>query len=553
MAPPWITQIELIANGEPVSAETPNRPLGQLTQRTDFLKALVDVITLGGATIDLNAALDIAVEEGFAVYWNHTTQCYAPALAALDYDNSGLYGGIADSAYVVGVCVSKAAPTRGTIMLSGLADDVEFSVALDGDLVPGPYWLSATDPGHMVKQRPPVGIYCMFGQGPSGSTGGAAIIQPSPREVLEDHIHFVFTLEYGNTVGDPGWTNVYDADLAPVNTRFRYTVEDDARLNDIFPFVPPELAYVEIDGIGNTDKILIDLNGIWWLDDSFDPDDYAMFKIYYAKPTAKTDNSIVTSVQPWTPDGALRVVDCYGEDSTTGDLKIKLELVLEQENEDTPGYLVLKELTDTGQFMRGPVAESIRSVSPEISVLIDGGNGVTDEDGNKAGKLLLRFNNPEGTSQEGMPSLTTLFGAEQADASGIPYVALPPENYASSVGYKFDLNTSGLAGMYDFVFVCWVYAESTGVLPSLTVDWTVVKAPATNANNLATPGDVITGSGTLLYSQSNVVAQDYLNAIFSGIEVGPGDQVHIRISRQDASYPGHVGFLKTMYMITQQP
>ena len=549
MAPPWITQIELIANGEPVSAATPNRPLGQLTQRTEFLKSLVDVINLGGAIINLNAALDVSVEEGFAVYWNAEQQCYAGALAAFDYNNAGNYGSVADSAYVVGVCVSKVGPTRGTVMLGGLAEEVDFSTAVDGDLIPGPYWLSAVDPGHMVKQRPPVGVYCMFAQGPSGSSGGAAIVAPSPREVLEDHIHYKFTLEYGNVLGNPGWTNVFDYDLAPVNTVYRYTVESDARINDLFPLIPAELTYVEIDGIGDTGKVVIDMNGIWWVNSTYSPDDYNTLKIYYARPTVNTANSIVTSVQPFTPGGIIRVVDCYGEDAVTGDLKLKLDLVLSQETEDTPGYLVLKELSDSGKFKRGPVVESVRSVSPEISVLLDT-TGVTGADGSKAGKLLVRYNNPQGATQEGQPSLTSMNGAQQSDIAGVPYIVLPGSNYQASVGYRFDLNEAGLAGDYDFEFRCWLYCESTGVLPTIPVTWTVINAPEGGIYNLTNPADVTTGSGTLTFSRSSVSAKDYILAELSPIVVTPGAQVHVTLHRQDASYLGDVGILRAMYRIT---
>lgn len=550
MPPTWVTMLELIANGEPVDAATPNRPLSQLGQRTDYLKALVDTLNLGGAIIDLNAAVNIDVQEGMPVYWESVRKEYAPALAALDYDNSGIYGSIADSSYVLGTCVSKSGPTRGTVMFGGVVDDLDVSASIDGEIIPGPYFLSATDPGKLVRQRPPVGIHALFVRELIGSSVVAANVIPTPREVLEDHIHYRIPLEYSHTMGDPGWTDVFDVDLAPPGARFSYVITEDEKINDLFPFVPAELVYFEIDGIGANSKVLIDLNGIWWIDPSRDPDEYELMTVYYAKMTAKTDNTIVSSLRPWYENGPLKIVNCYGEDAVTGDLRVKLDLLFSEGAETTPGYLAVKELTEAGQFLRGPVVESIKSVSPEISIRLATdaeGNpeGVTGENGEKQGKLLIEFSPPDGNTRQGQPTLTTLFGAQQADLDGIPYVSMPPENFESSIGYRFDILPSGLSGDYQFTFNCWILATSTGVLPTITATYSILRTPTVDAaENFSS---IITGSGQLTLAQANVTAKDYILGSFGPLDVLPGDQVNVTIARDDSSYPGNVGILRESY------
>ena len=83
MPPPWVTLLDYIRNGEAVAAGVTNRPLEELAQRTDYLKALLDTLSVGQAIFDLDVAMSSDVQEGFAVYWNEADQEYAPALAEL--------------------------------------------------------------------------------------------------------------------------------------------------------------------------------------------------------------------------------------------------------------------------------------------------------------------------------------------------------------------------------------------------------------------------------------------------------------------------------------
>jgi len=543
MAPPWVQLLELIANGEAVDAKTPNRPIQQLAQRTEYLKALVDTVTSASGTFDLNAAFSTDVQEGFPVYWNHETQRYEPAQALLDSNNSGLYSNIADSAYAVGVCASKESSTRGTVVFSGKVEDVDFSNAIDGDIVPGPYYLSSVQAGGLVKQKPPVGINILF----MADTNGTAFIMPTPRELLENHIHYGVEFENGNTVGDPGWTATFDTALAPAGAAYRYTHEDDEKVNSLFPFYPAETVYFDIDGIGANDKVIFDNNGIWWIDADNDPDKYETMTVYWTRMTVKSDQTMVTSLQPQAEDSLIQFVDCFGNEATAGDLYAILNLVLNESAADEPGYLVFKSLTEGSQLKKGPVVESVVSGSPELAVTLSEDEGVLNEDGSRSGKLVVSYLDPQGSTLEGEPVTTSLDNAVQEDWDGlIPYVGLPT-SIESAINYQFNIPTSGLSGTYDLQFKAVILGTVGGVLPSLTCDYKIVDqangSTLQNVDDNATVTDVDLDVGV-----SAVSAGQYIEGSLSTtITVAPGQQVHVAIKRNDSSYGGTVGVLKAYY------
>jgi hypothetical protein len=560
MPPPWITLVNLLRNGEAVSAEVTNRPMQELGQRTEYLKALLDTLSIGQSIFDLDVAMSMDVQEGFAVYWDKAKQEYAPALAQLSYNAEGVYGGNADSAYVLGICAGKSSRTRGTVIFGGRAAGVDFSNAIEGGgaLDAGPYFLSASEPGKMTKDRPPVGIYVMF-----GLNTGEAVVTPAAREVLDDHIHYKLPLTYGHIISGPsggtGWTDVYDASKAPAGARFRYVVEEDPTVYALFPFYPTSAVYFDIDGIGGNSKVTIDLNGLWWTDVNHDPDEYNVMTVYYAKIALSTSNLLVRTLQAWTMDSPLKVVDCNGNAATAGDLYLKLDLQFEQTAENTPGWLAFKELTTSQQFMRGPIVQRVRSTSPELGLTINGTNGYDWGDGFLSGDLLITYNSPTGVSRSLDPTLTELNGALQEDYNGIPYIAMPSANYASGVSFRFDVPKIGLDGDFGLVFNVWLYSSAAGTFPDggLGVDFTIVRA-VTNlaAKQLSNPLDVIliTDKTLTLYPNTTMNVNGYRTAACSdmdGIVVQPGDQVHVQITRNDAAYAGTVGVLKAWAEITQ--
>jgi len=282
---PWVSRTTPVVDGEEVRAAIKNRHPLELQQRTDNLKQRLDNIQAGEALFVHDVALSPAVKVGHAVYWDVNNLHYDRAIAAVAFD-AGVGGYVvAPSSYVVGICYSKSGSTRGSLIPSGTVRDFDFTngAGVDGQdpTSSGAYYLSASSPGTYTTQKPPVGIYVMFLRG-----DGVAHIQPTPREVLENHIHFAFDLfavpagtvecplpdrVYEFLVEDdaaPGWlpaSNPIFGGMAPAGAVYGYNLGMHPELERVFPPIPFGTAYLEQDGIGvAADRYSIDLNGIWW-------------------------------------------------------------------------------------------------------------------------------------------------------------------------------------------------------------------------------------------------------------------------------------------------
>lgn len=568
MPPSWISVVEAIINGEPISAATANRPILDLAERTDYLKALIDTLGTGRGAYDFDAACASDVYEGAAVYWDSTNKEYALGLAAIQGDGEGNYGSYSESSYCVGVCMSKTTSTRGVIALNGRVDEVDFSTAIGGAVEPGPYYLSATTPGGMSKNKPVVGILVMHGLDSVSASSGSAIVVPSFKDIVEDHVHYTAALTVTDGVAstDAGWVAAADAifsGTAPTGAVYGYNIDQDTTVSKYFPFTPTNTTYVELDGVGARSAVVVDNNGIWWMDTVNDPSDYADIDLYFVKMTTATQNTVVTSIQPFDEEQSVELVDCSGNSATSGDLKLKARLALEQsEDNDVAGWRVFKALTTGNVIKSGPVVESIKSDTLSISFEQTDGEdeGITSTSGGKAGRLVIDYS-PSSTSREGGPSLTSLYNARtEAFESGteeIPYIALPEEDFAR-VSYKFEIPSIGLsAASYTMTFWTWVLATiGTGPsgtdLPSLTAQYKVLSnADGTDKETLSSGFSVSTAL-TYAPNGSGLLANEYVRATLGSISVTPGDQVIVLVNRNesgDDGYAGDVGLLRAGYTL----
>lgn len=569
MPPPWIPIIQSIINGEPVDAQVPNRPLGQLSQRTEYLRAIVNAIGAGKGSFDFEAALSLDVFEGAAVYWDTVKKEYALGLAAFDFSDANNFQSIAQSAFVVGVCIDKTTSTRGTVALWGRVDEVDFSISTEGSFVPGPYYLSAVDPGHLVTMRPPVGVLVMMGLDSISGTSSSAIVMPSPREMLQDHIHYKLslTVDLAATTGDPGWFDSSDGvfgGLAPVGAIYGYLIDNDPKVKDLFPFMPPENTYLEVDGSGETGKFLVDLNGIWWVDDGNDPDAFTLMTVYFTKMVSRTDNATVTSLRPG--EGSPIVYkDCDGNPATAGDLQSFLDVLFTEGGEEAEGFLVFKNIQEGNKLERGPIVESIATSTLQISFReIEGDPQGFTWPGDKgvSGELIIDFVPDDNPGREGEATVVALHNArEEAFESGgeeIPYLALPPTEF-SKITYRFDIPSEGLGlGTYKFEFWAWILATigslPTGVdLPPVEVLYRVVPKVTVDPGSIEnlTAGSFSSVVPLAINESTGRIAFDYVRGALGNINVNPGDQVILILQRQDSdAYNGDVGILRHGFTLT---
>ena len=185
------TLLKPSADGEEVRQLVANRYPNQLADRTDNLKQRLDALQDGEAIVKRNVAISSEVKEGHAVYFDPLTLEYKPGLATTVFDASVGTLVLASSAFVEGIIFDTSTASRGDLILFGSLRALDWTNAIGspGKTVAeaGQYYLSGTKAGQITKQRPAVGIFVATLH---GDVNGGAVIQPTPKSVLEDHIHF---------------------------------------------------------------------------------------------------------------------------------------------------------------------------------------------------------------------------------------------------------------------------------------------------------------------------------------------------------------------------
>lgn len=120
----WQSIIDLVRNGEPVTAEVANRAIGQLVSRTEHLKVRQDAQSLAQAIFITGAPITSSVKTGHAVYFDVGANKFAPAYATLEFKNGVVQPGIA--AAVVGVVIYKDTLESGVIAIEGWLDPDQY-------------------------------------------------------------------------------------------------------------------------------------------------------------------------------------------------------------------------------------------------------------------------------------------------------------------------------------------------------------------------------------------------------------------------------------------
>lgn len=279
-------------------------------------------------------------------------------------------------------------------------------------------------------------------------------VNPQFTDFLRDHTHVKFDLQAvpagtheppvegaAHVITDAdssveGWLPADDevfAGNAPTGAKFGYNIAASSLAN-VWPPVPARSASLEIhrqsvyDAAPNPkfpaygrvpdSVVVINEDGIWWMTDCYDavpwPTNYdntnpisvsasvgdcpvddavedVLLTLWYTNIRFFTSNSAVLSIKGRTGSGIS--VYCRNTDvlKQTGHLEIDLDLAVLVNGGDQAGHLVFKEYdSETRQFKRGPVAESIRSASPEVVITSD--VETVGENGERYGNILITAN-----------------------------------------------------------------------------------------------------------------------------------------------------------------
>jgi len=592
---PWVDLVRLITDGWDVNASDTNIPVNELVQRTQHLKDLLDSLGAGESLFYRSVAMDSSVKVGQPVYLDADAGVFKPALAAIDYDIYGNYGPVSASSYVWGIVVTKDTSTLGDIMVAGILRDTDMADIIPDVTQSGAYYLSTLQAGKLSLQKPPVSVYVLYWWAESET----ALVIPTPREVLEDHIHYRFQLwaqpagiancpEYGDRhavilpdADAEGWLPaahpVFEG-VAPAGAKFGYNLPKDIELSRIFPPIPIDSYYIEVfegeEGTGRNPAtfVKIDNNGIWWMTDCYGeapwpiwyepcsssslssetcppPNldfltghglsayDYPMaIYLWFTKMVYKTDSSVVSKLV--TPEGSpLKFFRCgTTEESSSGPLEAVLDLSFAIEDPPIDGALVIKTI-DANTFQRGYVVEKIKSASANITV-----TATEDADGYGQGTIILDFNDPSSNNSELSILTVALDNVRQEEYQGSLFYGFLTGR-ESSVRCRIDVPATGFSAAATMKLRLRILGTAAGILPDLGFSYLRIPAAA------ATPVDLPTGDTVLadvaLSGIGAVTANQYFEIDTADFAIAAGDTIFFTLSRTSLdTYGGTVGLLR---------
>jgi len=427
----WLNNIKHVAPGEPVQAGVVSRPDRALVDRTNYLKDRLDAAALGQAIFDVDATVAPDVLPGQPVFWNHETQRYEKALAAVETNPATQALVTQPSCDVLGVCYTKKNATQADIVLRGLVKLPEITNAVSGTVAAGRYYLSSTESGKLVQERPPVTVSVCYVQGAKDNCADEpwVVVMPQMRDFLEDHIHYRFelaTLPAGDHDPTAAATNgvhtIENADeeregwlpadhaifngTAPAGAKFGYNFSQHAAIERVWPPQPIQAVAIlwdkGINNVGATEIPLgadglcvVNTHGIWWMSDCYgevpwpaDLDTASVESVssladcpreermrvivVYLRMLFGNDRSVVTSLKP-AEGSPITVVNCDGipanqDNALTGDLELGLNLALLDDPTEVAGGRVYKQITTDFKFRKGWVAEGVRSGAGPLTI-----------------------------------------------------------------------------------------------------------------------------------------------------------------------------------------
>lgn len=490
---PWVSRVTPIVNGEEVRQSVANRMPNQNVQRTQHLKDLIDLLDASSGIYARDVALDPMTREGQVVFWDKDNLRYGQGVAAVSFDESAGGFTLAPTAYPLGLVASKRNSTRGDVIMKGLIrySDLTDAIGTPGQTLAeaGAYYMSANQPGMLTKMKPPVGIYCAYLRG-----DGYVHVDPAAREILESHIHYVFDL-YAQPAGTlaqpepehpyvflttsdaiPGWLPADHPSFngtAPAGAVFGYNLQAHPELQLVWPPLPANNGYLEIDGVGADIGVWrLDVHGLWWFVNCYGkapwPNDIThpvsssssslssssssssqatcdsgptleqigfiyrdplmrMLRLYFAKMVFKTNDALVTSLRAEAGSG-VTVKGCSGDPASVGDLEVGLDLALAIQ-EGQAGYQAIKDIAGT-TFKRGPIVESLQA-GDDMTIEVVSGQKVGDD---YYGRLKLTPNIPGRDLLEVGVDLVAMNSTREESLNGVFYIGMPQDRSSNLTG-----------------------------------------------------------------------------------------------------------------------
>lgn len=605
MAKSWNPRITRIRNGDAVNAGNTNRAARQLEARTDYLKERVDGMENAEAIAAWHAPISPDVLENQPVFWNSETKRFELAIAGAELDDATQQYLPTDEADCLGVLLTKVTADSGHVALQGIIPLNAVENAIDGEVLPGRYYLSATEAGKLVRQRPAQATYVLtvLGEKDSCEDRIYAYVSPHLRDTGNDHVHYRFSLACVpagvveppaegevHVITDPdetvqGWLpaehDVFDG-KAPMGAAFGYNLAAHPAIDRLWPPLPIAAVAMLWDKgeshsgatevpLGANGLVIVDVNGIWWMSNCYgdvpwptlyDSDsDYSdvseslecprtehmRLELLFERTTYGADKTVVTSLAP-AEDSPLSFKNCDGEEATTGDLLADINIALLVADETVAGGQVLKTLVGPYKFGRGWVAEGLKAGSTQVTLQSTHSYLATEDDETSRvhqGVVTVDINT--GIDRELSPQLQRLGDAVERPYRNVMYIGLP-EGRDSSIVARFDIPATGIPTNPVVTVKLLLLGTLAGDLPALPLGYKVVAEPTDDE-----PASEIPASETAVTvdTELTVEANKVYKTLSDSFSVVAGDTLLVSLSRaSDSGYLGEVGLVRIVAVLS---
>jgi hypothetical protein len=571
--------IRMLSDGEQVDAGTTNRPLRALDQNIRYLKDLFDSAIRGDTLIAHDQTVESTALVGMPVFYNSTTQRFERAIGNTEVDEDTGAFVTSESTQVWGIVRVKHSATNADILLHGMAE-IDLSNAISGTITPGVYYLSNSTKGALVKQRPAVGV-SVLQAGPETEEGlNLVYVSTKFLDLLEAHRHFKFTLSvlpsgdtsppavngtHSITSADDsieGWLPADHSSFggkAPEDAKFGYNIAA-SKLNGLWPPMPVEGTHMELYPggeelgsaipIGEGELVQVDRNGIWWMKDCYGSAPWATdfdssvvssasesdcpvngerrIILWFTRPVFNNTGTWVSSLVA--KDGSGLLITCVdnGDEASTGHLIIDLDLGLRQGSANNSGYIVIKEL-ENGQFLRGPVVESLKPVGDNVTLTTTVEVG---SDGKRYGNISIAVNTDLNAGEVNV-DVSRLEGVEETYFNHIIGLGFP-QGRVSSMRCRLVVPAAlSLPEGTKLKLILWVLNRSDSAIRAGTfqLSYRIISNPGSTPTSLPLEASETTMTAIPAADIEMTATNQYVAIETGSLDVTPGDEILFNITR----------------------
>jgi hypothetical protein len=352
----WTRDVPLVADGDPVNAQTTNAPDLVLADRTAALKVMIDALETGQQIVLRDAPLATGISEGHTVYFAAASLDHGLAEALwqnLETDDARIEP--SEKAIYTGVVISKSAAQVGDILMGGVAEltSPQVAVLFDGATPEeNVYFLSSLVPGTVQLDVPAMRVRVLQYLG----SNLIRVFPPSNDPITHTH------KEYRLEIDDFEPVSFFDPDIVPSGATYGYDLTALSATSQslsevllpavgegtfVYALPTPVGSCVDEGKHVEPELAFIDEQGIWWTGGSAPTCD-VLLTVTVADAKGLP---ILNTIQSLTPDTIEILVN---------DGRVTVEFIDFEKEEDVAGSAVVKEIVGNLQ-RRGEVVEKIQA------------------------------------------------------------------------------------------------------------------------------------------------------------------------------------------------